>query len=101
MASKTLGNDGGVFTAGTSELLSLARAGGRPYAPSHRTGGEEHTPPHTLPAAKRSTLSMYDTAASNFQALPDGPYEASAVRDQSSAQVWSRLCSVCTAPTGG
>ncbi|KAL6749861.1 hypothetical protein V8C86DRAFT_2831180 [Haematococcus lacustris] len=35
---------------------------------------------------KRGTLNMYDGAASLFQALPDGPYEAPAVGDQGTAQ---------------
>jgi len=35
---------------------------------------------------KRSTVSMYDTQGSHFEALPDGPYEAEAVRDQPTAQ---------------
>ncbi len=30
---------------------------------------------------------MYDTAASNFHPLPDGPYEASNVQGQATAQV--------------
>lgn len=37
-------------------------------------------------AAKKKTLNMYDTAASNFQASPDGPFEDPKVHDQPTAQ---------------
>lgn len=37
-------------------------------------------------AAKRGTVNMYDATMPVFESLPDGPYEAPAVHDQTTAQ---------------
>lgn len=48
-------------------------------------GGSQTAMPDLHCAAKRSTVSLYDTAGSHFQPDPVGPFEAAQVQDMATA----------------